>query len=87
MATFGGRLTENIVQAVAHDIMRFAVLQLRAAGYPTILHVYDEIVCEIPQGTGSLEEFEALMMRRPPWAHDWPIVAAGGWRGRRYRKG
>ncbi|NBW08580.1 MAG: hypothetical protein EBR82_11200 [Caulobacteraceae bacterium] len=87
MATFGGRLTENIVQAVAHDIMRYAVLQLRAAGYPTILHVYDEIVCEIPQGTGSLQEFEALMMRRPPWAHDWPIVAAGGWRGRRYRKG
>lgn len=87
MATFGGRLTENIVQAVAHDIMRHAVLLLRAAGYPTILHVYDEIVAEIPAGTGSLETFEAIMMQRPAWAHDWPIVAAGGWRGRRYRKG
>jgi len=87
MSTFGGRLTENIVQAVAHDIMRFAVLNLRAAGYPTILHVYDEIVCEIPVGTGSVEEFERIMMQRPPWAHDWPIVAADGWRGRRYRKG
>lgn len=87
MATFGGRLTENIVQAVAHDIMRHAVLLLRAHGYPTILHVYDEIVAEIPIGAGSLEEFERLMMTRPPWAADWPIVAAGGWRGRRYRKG
>lgn len=87
MATFGGRLTENIVQAVAHDIMRYAVLQLRSEGYHTILHVYDEIVAEIPIGTGSVEAFEAIMMRRPPWASDWPIVADGGWRGRRYRKG
>lgn len=87
MATFGGRLTENIVQAIAHDIMRFAVINLRAAGYPTILHVYDEIVGEIPQGTGSLEEFERIMATLPAWAQGWPVVASGGWAGRRYRKG
>jgi DNA polymerase len=86
MATFGGRLAENIVQAVAHDIMRYAVLNLRAAGYHTILHVYDEICAEIPIGCGSIEEFESIMMQRPPWAHDWPIVATDGWRGARYRK-
>lgn len=87
MSTFGGRLTENIVQAVAHDIQRFGIINLRAAGYPVTLHVYDEDVAEIPIGTGSLEEFERIMATMPPYAATWPIKAAGGWRGRRYRKG
>lgn len=87
METYGGRLTENIVQATAHDILRHSIVNLRAAGYPTVLHVYDEIVGEIPQGTGSLEQFEAIMATMPAWAADWPIRASGGWRGRRYRKG
>lgn len=86
MNTFGGRLTENIVQATAHDILRHAILELRAAGYPTVLHVYDEIVTEVPAGLGSIEEQERIMMALPAWARGWPIKAAGGWRGRRYRK-
>lgn len=87
METYGGRLTENVVQATAHDILRHAILNLRMAGYPTVLHVYDEILAEIPQGTGSLEEFERIMATMPEWAEGWPIRAAGGWVGRRYRKG
>jgi len=86
METYGGRITENVVQAIAHDILRHAIVNLRAAGYPTVLHVYDEIVGEIPVGTGSIEDFERIMNIMPPWAHDWPVRAAGGWRGRRYRK-
>lgn len=84
--TWGGKLTENIVQAVANDILRFATVNLEAAGYPVVLHVYDEIVSEVPQGFGSVEEFERIMGTMPAWAWDWPIRAAGGWRGRRYRK-
>lgn len=87
MSTYGGRLTENIVQAIAHDILRFAIINLRAAGYPTVLHVYDEIVVEVPHGLGSLEEVERIMSTMPWWAAGWPIRASGGWRGRRYRKG
>lgn len=87
METYGGRLTENIVQATAHDVQRYGILALRAAGYPTVLHVYDENIAEVPLGTGSIEEFERIMSTMPPWAHDWPIRAAGGWRGYRYRKG
>jgi len=86
MQTYGGRLTENIVQATAHDIQRHSIKLLRLAGYPMVLHVYDENVGEVPIGAGSIEEFERLMMVMPEWAHDWPIRAAGGWRGRRYRK-
>lgn len=87
MKTYAGRLAENIVQATAHDIQRYGIINLRAAGYPTVLHVYDENVAEVLEGFGSIEEFEAIMATMPPWAHDWPIRASGGWRGKRYRKG
>jgi len=84
--TYGGKLTENITQAVARDILAAAMLRLDAAGYPIVLHVHDEVICEVPHGFGSIEELEAIMMQREPWFIDWPIKAAGGWRGHRYRK-
>jgi DNA polymerase len=87
MSTYAGRLIENIVQAIAHDILRHSIINLRAAGYHTVLHVYDEIVAQVPPGCGSLEEFERIMATMPWWAQGWPIRASGGWRGRRYRKG
>lgn len=86
MNTWGGRLTENIVQATCRDIQWYGMRALEARGYPIVLHVYDEDVAEVPQGSGSVEEFEAIMSTMPPWAADWPIRASGGWRGRRYRK-
>lgn len=90
--TWGGRLVENIIQAVANDILRYASHTLEENGYPIVLHVYDEIVSEVPLGFGSIEEFERLMSTLPDWAvYDdglpWPIFVDGGWRGRRYRKG
>jgi len=88
MSTYGGRLTENVVQAVAHDLLRFAILNLRAAGFPTVLHVYDEIVVEVPAWAGpdALAEVERIMAIMPAWALGWPVRASGGWRGIRYRK-
>lgn len=95
MSTFGGRLTENIVQATAHCILRHAIKGLRLAGFPTVLHVYDEIVGEIPamppmpKGVPDpwIARFEAIMADLPWWCRGWPVRASGGWRGRRYRKG
>jgi len=84
--TYGGQLAENVVQATARDIQRYAGLQLKAAGYPIVLHVYDENVAEVPEDYGSLEEFERIMKTMPPWAAGWPINASGGWVGKRYRK-
>lgn len=86
MDTWGGRLVENIVQATCRDILRHAIINLERAGYRVVLHVYDEIVCEVPEGRGSIEEFEQIMATMPEWAKDWPVRAAGGWRQKRYSK-
>ena len=86
MDTYGGKLTENIIQATARDVLAHGMLGLDKAGYDIVLHVHDEIVAEVPSGTGSIEEFERIMGTMPAWCSDWPIRAEGGWRDKRYRK-
>lgn len=84
--TYGGKLCENVVQAVARDILANSLLNLEAAGYPIVMHVHDEVISEVPNGVGSVLEFERIMSTMPSWCPDWPIRAAGGWEGLRYRK-
>jgi len=86
MKTYGGSLAENVIQGTAADVMKFAVPNLEAAGYPVVLRIHDEVVGEVPEGFGSIEEFERIMATLPDWCKDWPIRAAGGWRAKRYRK-
>lgn len=85
LETFGGRLFENVDQAVCADIQFEAALRVEAAGYPLVMHTHDELVAEVPESWGSVEEMEALMSERPSWASWWPIRAAG-WTDTRYQK-
>ncbi len=84
--TYGGKLVENTVQAISRDLLRDALLRVEAHPvYDTVLHAHDEIVAEADEGSGSVEELEALMASPEPWSKDIPVVAEG-WRGKRYRK-
>ena len=85
-STYGGKLTENACQAVSREILVPAMLRAEAAGYGIILSVYDEIVAEVPEDFGSLQEFLDIMKEPlPKWCHDWPIDV-NGWEGQRYKK-
>lgn len=85
--TYGGRLTENVVQAVARDVMVVGQENTERAGYTPLHSVYDELIHERAIGTGgSVEEFERLMISpMPAWTKGLPLKAKG-WAGKRYRK-
>ena len=82
---YGGKFLEHEVQATARDLMAAGMLRAENHGYPIVGSVHDEIIAEVPENFGSLDEFTALICETDSWAKGCPI-AAKGWRGKRYRK-
>jgi DNA polymerase I-like protein with 3'-5' exonuclease and polymerase domains len=83
---YSSKVVENIVQATARDIMAWAMLRAEKAGYKIVLTVHDELVAEVEERFGGVEEFIKIITAIPEWAVGCPINAEG-WRGKRYKKG
>ncbi|EFA9967370.1 hypothetical protein HGK87_004381 [Salmonella enterica] len=76
--THGGKVCENIVQALCRDLLAYAMLNVEAGGYPIVLSVHDELVCETPDTSDyTVAELEKLMCALPEWAEGFPLVAEG----------
>ena len=73
--TYGGKLVENIIQAIARDCLAEAMLRLDKAGYKIKFHVHDEVILEAENGTGSKEEVEKIMAEPVSWAKGLPLKA------------
>lgn len=77
LETYGGKLTENITQAVARDCLAETVERLEAAGFPVVFHIHDEVVIDAALERANLEAVEAIMKQPPAWAPDLPLNADG----------
>lgn len=77
LETYGGKLVENITQAVARDCLFFAMENLEAAGWHIVFDVHDEVVIEAPEDRADLDAVVKIMSQPPPWAADLPLNADG----------
>jgi len=75
MDTYGGKLVENIVQAIARDCLAYALVNVDRAGFNIVMHVHDEIVTE--DSDKSIEDLDRIMGQVPPWAPGLPLGAEG----------
>lgn len=86
--TYGGKLTENCVQAIARDCLAESIENLEASGFPVVFHVHDEVVIDIKRFADDktmLKTVTEIMTRPIPWAPGLPL-GADGWVGEFYRK-
>lgn len=76
---YGGLITENIVQAICRDLLALALVRCEAEELPVVMHVHDEIVCEVETGAAdaALDRLCEIMAESPPWAEGFPIGVEG----------
>lgn len=76
--TYGGKLAENVTQALCRDLLANALVNVERAGWPIVLHVHDEIVTEVPnEPEYTVSHLERLMCMLPAWAAGFPLAAEG----------
>lgn len=77
--TYGGKLAENVTQAIARDILAYSMLRIDEEGYKIVMHVHDEVVCEVDENTAQtdFENICNIMGEEIPWAKGLPLKADG----------
>lgn len=75
-STYGGKMTENIVQAIARDCLAEILKRIHARGLQVVFHVHDEVIIDAPQSV-TVEEICALMAEPIPWAQGLVLKGAG----------
>lgn len=83
--TYGGKLVENCVQAIARDCLAQAIEHLEAAGLPVVFHIHDEVVIDCDPNAATLEDVVRIMTQPIPWAPGLPL-GADGWTGEFFKK-
>ena len=85
LETYGGKLVENCVQAIARDCLALTIEKLEANGFPIVFHIHDEVVIDCPINKASLDDVVKIMTEPIPWAQGLPLNA-DGWTGEFFRK-
>lgn len=75
LSTYGGKLTENIVQAIARDCLAEAIKRTKAAGYSILMHIHDEIVYDVPEDRLDMDEINRIMGEPIDWAPGLILIA------------
>jgi DNA polymerase len=82
---YPGLTFQHAVQAIARDLLANGMNKVEAAGYPVVMSIHDEVICEVSDADGQLDDFVHRLCDTPPWAAGLPLLA-DGWSGFRYRK-
>jgi DNA polymerase len=82
---YGGLYTENVVQAISRDLLVHAMWQAEGQGWPIVMHVHDELVCEVDEFASDPRGLEQIMRSGPDWAAGLPLNSAG-WEHDRFTK-
>lgn len=85
LETYGGKLSENLVQAIARDCLCAAMKRLTDAGYKICAHIHDEVILEMPEGKGSLDGAVRIMCQNEPW-NEGLVLNADGFEAKYYQK-
>lgn len=75
--TYSGKLTENITQATARDLLAEAMRRMELAGLGIVGHVHDEVILEVPKGQYTVDDVCDIMNQNPAWADGLPLSSAG----------
>ena len=77
ISTYGGKIVENCVQAIARDCLAEALMRVNAIDYQTVMHVHDEVIIDVPEASADLKRVCEIMEQPISWAPGLLLKADG----------